>query len=116
MIWRRRRIHSANDDTQSKWFNSPVQVYEGKLSDMRAYIQATLWKCWGFKAAIRFFHIAHGGEDVEIAGQYKGSTPTTVAVYRTKPVPAHPKKLATATTCARFLPGWQRSDETFRNS
>lgn len=51
-----------------------------------------LRKAWGFKAATRAYHIARTGADIEIVGQYKGSTPTTIEVKTRKPVPGAPKE------------------------
>ena len=55
-------------------------------------IEEIIQPAWGFKAATRAFHIAHTGSDVEITGQYKDNTPTTIAVCRTEPVPGAPKE------------------------
>lgn len=54
---------------------------------LASWIEKELREKWGFKAATRTHHIACCGWDVEILGQYKGETPTTVAVRQTKPVP-----------------------------
>jgi hypothetical protein len=70
-----------------KWRNTPVT-----LKRLAPWSEDTLRKGWGFKAATRAFHIAGTGADVEIVGQYKGSTPTTIAVHTLEFVPGAPKE------------------------
>lgn len=47
---------------------------------------------WGFKAAARTYHIARCGSDANIVEQYKGKTPTTIAMQGTKRVPGAPQR------------------------
>lgn len=70
-----------------KWRNTPFT-----LKRLAPWVEDPLRKGWGFKAATRTFHIARTGTDVNIAGQYKGSTPTTIAVQETRPVPGAPRE------------------------
>lgn len=56
------------------------------------WVDKDLREEWGFKAAARTFHIARSGSDAEVIGQYKGSTPTTIAMQETKRVPGAPQK------------------------
>lgn len=67
------------------------------------WTEKALRKGWGFKAATRAFHIAHTGSDVKIVGQYKGSTPTTIAVQQSKPVPGAPKESRTLYDVSQIL-------------
>lgn len=69
-----------------EWRKTPVT-----LTRLAPWAEDPLRKRWGFKAATRAFHIACTGADVDVTGQYKGSTPTTIAVQTTKPVPGAPK-------------------------
>ena len=68
-----------------KWRKTPIT-----LKRLAPWTEDALRKGWGFKAATRAFHIARTGADVELTGQYKGNTPTTIAVNETKPVPGAP--------------------------
>ena len=54
------------------------------------WIEEDLRDQWGFKAATRTFHIACTGHDVEIVGQYRDQTPTTIETKRTRRVPGSP--------------------------
>ena len=69
------------------WRKTPIAV-----NRLAPWSEDVLRKAWGFKAATRAFHIAHTGSDVEITGQYKDNTPTTIAVCGTEPVPGAPKE------------------------
>jgi len=70
-----------------KWRKTSVT-----LEQLASWAEGPLRKRWGFKAATRAFHIARTGADVDITAQYKGNTPTTIAVKEQKPVPGMPKK------------------------
>lgn len=70
-----------------KWRKTPVS-----MKRLAPWTEDALRKGWGFKAATRAFHIAQSGTDVEIVGQYKGCTPTTIAVRQTKAVPGAPRE------------------------
>jgi hypothetical protein len=70
-----------------RWHKTPISS-----KNLAPWVDSPLRKEWGFKAATRFFHIAHTGADVDIIGQYKGSTPTTIAVQVRQPVPGAPKE------------------------
>lgn len=69
------------------WRETPIT-----LTLLALWAEGPLRKEWGFKAATRAFHIASTGTDVEIVGQYKGSTPTTIAVHEARAVPGAPKE------------------------
>lgn len=56
------------------------------------WVENDLKDQWGFKAATRAFHIANTGYDVEIVGQYKGRTPTTIKIKQARRVPGSPHK------------------------
>jgi hypothetical protein len=58
---------------------------------------------WGFKAATRAFHIARTGYDVEIVGQYRGQTPTTIEVKQTHRVPGSPEHSETLFDISQIL-------------
>jgi hypothetical protein len=60
------------------------------LNQLAPWVEKEVRKAWGFKAAARTFHIASCGSDVEIVGQYKDNTPTSIAVRKTKHVPGAP--------------------------
>lgn len=70
-----------------KWRKTPITPQR-----LAPWVEGPLRKRWGFKAATRAFHIARNGTDVDITGQYKGSTPIKIAVQQTKPVPGAPKE------------------------
>jgi len=57
------------------------------LNRLVPWVDKDLREGWGFKAAARTFHIARSGSDAEVVGQYKESTPTTIAMQHTKRVP-----------------------------
>jgi hypothetical protein len=69
-----------------QWGKKPIT-----LNRLIPWVEKDVRKNWGFKAAARTFHIARSGSDVEILGQYKGNTPTTIPVRETKHVPGAPK-------------------------
>ncbi|NLF19616.1 MAG: DUF945 domain-containing protein [Lentisphaerae bacterium] len=58
--------------------------------DLSTWIETSLREAWGFKAATRAYHIARSGCDVAVAGQYKDSKPTSIAVRTLAPVPGAP--------------------------
>jgi hypothetical protein len=60
------------------------------LNRLAPWVDKNLRKRWGFKAAARTFHIARTGSDAEVIEQYKGNTPTSIAMQPTKPVPGAP--------------------------
>jgi len=62
------------------------------LNQLASWVDKDLREGWGFKAAARTFHIARLGSDGEIFGQYKGSTPSTIAMQKTKRVPGAPQQ------------------------
>ncbi|MBW6487066.1 MAG: DUF945 domain-containing protein [Syntrophobacterales bacterium] len=74
------------------------KTFEGwrkaEISEKRIvpWVNKDLREEWGFKAAARTFHIARSGSDAEVIGQYKGSTPTTIAMQETKRVPGAPRQ------------------------
>ena len=59
-------------------------------STLGPWVEKILKAQWGFKAATRAFHIARTGYDVEIIGQYKGGTPTTIQTKHAHRVPGCP--------------------------
>jgi hypothetical protein len=60
------------------------------LNQLAPWVEKEVRKAWGFKAAARTFHIASSGSDVEIVGNYKDNTPTTISVRKTEHVPGAP--------------------------
>ena len=54
------------------------------------WIEKDLRGVWGFKAATRAFHIAKSGFDVDLVGQFRDQSPTTIHVRRVKTVPGAP--------------------------
>ena len=60
------------------------------LNRIVPWVDKDLRKEWGFKAAARTFHIARFGYDADVVGQYKGSTPATIDMQKTKRVPGAP--------------------------
>lgn len=81
-----------------KWRKTP-----STLRRLAPWTEDALRKCWGFKAATRAYHIARTGADVEIIGQFKGNTPTTIAVHAMKPVPGAPRESRTLYDVAQIL-------------
>jgi hypothetical protein len=69
-----------------KWVSTPVC-----MEQIESWANTTVRSAWGFKSATRVYHIACSGSDVKIAGQYKGQSPTTIAVQELKPVPGSQK-------------------------
>ncbi|MBT3193741.1 MAG: DUF932 domain-containing protein [Verrucomicrobia bacterium] len=80
------------------WRMSPVTI-----NKIAPWTEEHVRKAWGFKAATRAFHIARTGADAEIAGQYKGTTPTTIPVRRTTQVPGAPKECRTLYDVSQIL-------------
>lgn len=70
-----------------KWRKTPIA-----LDQITPWVEKSVRKDWGFKAATRAFHIARTGSDVEILGPYKDNTPTTIPVRETKRIPGTPKE------------------------
>lgn len=68
-----------------RWRKTPVG-----MDRLLRWVEKDLWKCWGFKAATRAYHIARTGHDVEISGPYKDNKPTTIPVHRVGRVPGSP--------------------------
>jgi hypothetical protein len=68
------------------------QKCEIQSDQITKWVEKTLQKEWGFKAAARTFHISKTGHDVEILGPYKDNTPFTVPVKPAKKVPGAPGK------------------------
>lgn len=62
------------------------------LDRLTPWVNKDLREGWGFKAAARTFHIARSGYDAEVDGQYKGYTPTTIAMKKLKRVPGSPQQ------------------------
>lgn len=60
--------------------------------ELKPWINGRLKKDWGFKAAARFFHIAHTGCDAKIVGPYKDNVPTSIPVKRAQRVPGTPEQ------------------------
>jgi hypothetical protein len=81
-----------------KWRKTPIT-----LKRLAPWSEDALRKGWGFKAATRAFHIARTGADVEIVGQFKGNTPTTIAVHVVKAVPGAPKESHTLYDVSQIL-------------
>lgn len=64
------------------WRQSPVLI-----GQIRPWVEDSVRKQWGIKAATRAYHIARTGQDAVITGPYKGATPTNIAVELGRPVP-----------------------------
>jgi hypothetical protein len=78
---------AENDRTNlQKWMKTPI-----KMERIGPWASKDVRDTWGFKAATRAFHIARSGKDVEIVGQYKGQSPTTIGIQELKPVPGSQK-------------------------
>jgi hypothetical protein len=69
-----------------RWLS--VKVPLGRLA---SWADKELRKEWGFKAAARTFHIARFGSDAKVISPYRGATPTTIAMKKTKRVPGTPE-------------------------
>jgi hypothetical protein len=81
-----------------RWRKTPIHPPQ-----LAPWMEKTLRKGWGFKAAARAWHIARTGSDAEILGQYQGKTPTTIALRATKPVPGAPKEAHTLYDVSQIL-------------
>lgn len=81
-----------------QWRKTPIESKE-----LIPWVEQEVRDVWGFKAAARAFHIACTGVDVEILGQYKGHTPTTISVRESKPVPGAPKKCSNLFDVSQIL-------------
>jgi hypothetical protein len=81
-----------------KWRKTTVE--KGSLPP---WINETVYKAWGFKAATRAYHIAHTGCDAEIVGTYKDMRPTTIAVKKTKKIPGTPEQAQNAYDISQIL-------------
>jgi len=75
----------AEKNSLAKW-----RTVEIKRDQIARWVDKELRKEMGFKAAARTFHIACTGCDADVAGKYKDSTPTTIAMKKTKPVRGAP--------------------------
>jgi Domain of unknown function (DUF932) len=73
------------------------------LKQLAPWVDKDLRKGWGFKAAARTFHIASSGSDADVVGQYKGYTPTTIAMQKTKHVPGAPAKCSNLFDLSQIL-------------
>ncbi len=73
------------------------------LKQVAPWAEKAVRKTWGFKAAARTFHIARTGADVEIVGQYKGTTPTTIPFRKAKIVPGAPRECRTLYDVSQIL-------------
>ena len=73
------------------------------LDRLAPWIEKELRKGWGYKAATRTYHIARSGTDVEIIGQYKGNSPTSIGVRKTKSVPGAPAKCSNLFDLSQIL-------------
>jgi hypothetical protein len=78
-------------ETEKKNFENWRKA-EITLNRLAPWVDKDLREGWGFKAAARAFHIALSGSDAKVVGQYKDSTPTTIAMQETKRVPGAPQK------------------------
>lgn len=81
-----------------RWRKSSVT-----FKQVAPWTEKAVRKAWGFKAAARTFHIARTGADVEIVGQYKDNTPTTIPVRQAKAVPGAPKECRTLYDVSQIL-------------
>lgn len=69
----------------AKWRQTPIDT-----NRFVPWVDKTLRKQWGFKAAARTFHIARSGFDAEIVGEYRDNAPSTIRLRKTKRVPGAP--------------------------
>jgi hypothetical protein len=69
----------------AKWKQTPIH-----MDRFVPWVDKTMRKEWGFKAAARTFHIARSGFDAEIVGDYRDNTPSTIPLRKTKRVPGAP--------------------------
>jgi len=65
----------------SRWRQLPISIRQ-----LEPWVEVSVLKAWGIKAATRAYHIARTGQDVTITGHYKGATPTSIAVQMGQPV------------------------------
>ena len=77
----------AEQRNLESWRNAEIS-----LDRLAPWVDKDLKAGWGFKAAARTYHIARYGSDTNIVEQYKGKTPTTIAMQETKRVPGAPAK------------------------
>ncbi len=75
-------------DNLIKWRKSMIEPKR-----LKAWIQDSVRKEWGLKAATRAYHITQTGFDVDIIGGYKGKTPFDISTVTTNRVPGCPKKV-----------------------
>jgi hypothetical protein len=75
----------AEKGVLEKW-----QACSMKPDDLAPWINESVMKTWGFKAAVRTYHIARTGHDVEMAGPYQDEWPTTIPVRTVRKVPGAP--------------------------
>lgn len=81
----------AEAKTEKKNFERWCKT-EINLPKVSSWTEKTVRKTWGFKAAARTYHIASSGFDVDIVGQYKNNSPTTIGVHQKSPVPGAPRR------------------------
>lgn len=81
------------------------------LSRLKLWVEKELRAAWGFKAATRTFHIARSGTDVDIVGQYKNNSPTSIAVRETKRVPGAPARCCNLFDVSQIL-AWLAKERT----
>lgn len=75
----------ADKENFHKWQQKTIQG-----NALASWVNEDLRGHWGFKAATRAYHIARTGYDVEITGQYKDQTPTTIETKQIHRVPGSP--------------------------
>ena len=69
----------------SAWQNSPIH-----LDDIARWVDSTVCRQLGFKAAARTLHIARTGYDAIVVGNYTGRIPSTIEMKASVRVPGTP--------------------------
>ena len=79
------------------------------MNHLSNWVDKDLRNGWGFKAAARTFNIARYGCDGKVIGNYKGSTPTAIAMQNTKSVPGAPRECCNLFDLSQIL-AWLAND------
>ncbi len=81
-----------------RWRKSPVS-----LDSVPPWVNDSVRKTWGFKAAARTFHISRTGCDAEIVGPYKSNNSSTIPVRCASRVPGAPGESRTLFDLSQVL-------------
>jgi len=96
-------IQGVKDADEEKKNFKAWREHAVKLDDVVPWIEKDVREEWGFKAAARAYHISTSGYDVEILGNYRNETPTTIRVGRTRRVPGTPERVRNAFDVSQVL-------------